>query len=184
MVWINPIQIIIKKDISDVATHQSDRDFGMETLPVKLHTMHAISEELLVLCILGRWPLVMFSYFESSKRSDKCHLRLWCEQNLPMQLQHNASNSWGVIMPTRQSGLGLAWKFKQVRQCQCRTHTEHPCKVTIWCMQLLRSYFIHKSIWPWVRLKIQKGHTNVNIELVRDFDVKNILISIEQIAGN
>ncbi len=27
------------------------------------------------------------------------------------------------------------------------------------------NYHIHKAVWPWARLKVQKGYTKVNIEL-------------------
>ncbi len=31
----------------------------------------------------------------------------------------------------------------------------------------------------WSRLKVQKGHTKVNIKLIQDFDVKKITVNLE-----
>ncbi len=44
------------------------------------------------------------------------------------------------------------------------------CKVTRW-LQFLSCYCIHWVGWPWVVLKVQIGHTKVNIELIQDFDM-------------
>ncbi len=38
----------------------------------------------------------------------------------------------------------------------------------------MQSYRVHKAAWPWASLKVQKGHTKVNVELVRDFYAENI----------
>ncbi len=46
-------------------------------------------------------------------------------------------------------------------------------------MQLLRTYHVHKTIWPWASLKIHKGHTKVNVKLIRDFDVDHITINLQ-----
>ncbi len=50
-------------------------------------------------------------------------------------------------------------------------------------------YHIHKklqdaAIWTWPISKGQKGQTTVNIELVRDFDVENINVKLQNNTGN
>ncbi len=39
-------------------------------------------------------------------------------------------------------------------------------------------------IWTWPSSKVQKGQTKVNIELVRDFDVENISVKLQNNTGN
>ncbi len=34
--------------------------------------------------------------------------------------------------------------------------------------------------WPWANVKVQKGHTMVNIELVQDIDVENTTIKLQK----
>ncbi len=63
------------------------------------------------------------------------------------------------------------------------------CKVTTWCRHILRHYHIHKelqyaAIWTWPSSNGQKGHTKVNIEQVRDFDVENICVKLQKDTGN
>ncbi len=50
-------------------------------------------------------------------------------------------------------------------------------------------YHIHKklqdaAIWTWPISNGQKGATKVNIELVRDFDVENISVKLQNDTGN
>ncbi len=50
-------------------------------------------------------------------------------------------------------------------------------------------YHIHKklqdaAIWTWSISKGQKGQTKVNIELVRDFDVENISVKLQNDTDN
>ncbi len=50
-------------------------------------------------------------------------------------------------------------------------------------------YHIHKklqdaAIWTWPISKVLKGQTKVNIELVRDFDVENISVKLQNDTGN
>ncbi len=75
----------------------------------------------------------------------------------------------------------LVWKFQKVTQRSILRWCgkEHPCKVTTWCMQFLRSYPIHKAAWPWVSLKVQRGHTKI----ILHFDVEYISTKIHD-AGN
>ncbi len=54
------------------------------------------------------------------------------------------------------------------------------------CRQILMHYHIHKelqdtAIWTWPS---SKGHTKVNIALVRDFDVENISVKLWNDTGN
>ncbi len=104
------------------------------------------------------------------------HLRFWCAE----KLLNSAGYSWGVIVFTRWFDLGLAWKLIKVRQCQHWTHLriccgKHTCKVTTWCMQFLRSYLIYKVVWLWVSSKDRKGHTKVNVNHTRDFNVEYVI---------
>ncbi len=50
----------------------------------------------------------------------------------------------------------------------CDVENIDPCilKVKILCMQFLRSYHLHKAVWYKVILKVQKGHTKVNVDLL------------------
>ncbi len=75
---------------------------------------------------------------------------------------------------TKQFDIGLAWKFKKVRQCQCCMLLKfcsgaHPYKVITWCMQFLRRCYIPKTDSPWARLKVQKGCIKVNIKTCSRF---------------
>ncbi len=45
--------------------------------------------------------------------------------------------------------------------------------------QLLRTYDVHKTTWPWASLKVHKSHMKVNVKLVRDFNVGNITINLK-----
>ncbi len=74
---------------------------------------------------------------------------------------------------TWPSSKGQKGQTKVNIQCPRFWCGEHPCKVTTWCMQLLRSYHVHKATWPSASLKVEKGHTKVNMELVQDLDVEN-----------
>ncbi len=46
-------------------------------------------------------------------------------------------------------------------------------------MQLLRTYHVHKTTWPWASLKVHNSHMKVNVKLVRYFDVDNITINLQ-----
>ncbi len=60
---------------------------------------------------------------------------------------------------------------------------EYLCKITKWYRQFLHSYRVHKAAWPLARLKVQKGHTKVNVKLVRDFYVESIQVKLHD-TGN
>ncbi len=51
-------------------------------------------------------------------------------------------------------------------------------------MWRINLYVIDKATWPWVSLRVQKGHTKVNITLLVDFDVENIPIKLSDDTGN
>ncbi len=55
---------------------------------------------------------------------------------------------------------------------------EYLCKITKWYRQFLQSYRVHNAAWPWGSSKVQKGHTKVNVEHVRDFYVENIHVKL------
>ncbi len=109
--------------------------------------------------------------------------------SLPVQLQHDAGNFWGNIIFTTSCKMlpfehDLVQKVKKVRQGSTSNFPsfwcgEYLCKVPTWCMQLLRAYHVHKTTRPWASLKVHKGHTKVNVQLVRDFDVENIPINLQ-----
>ncbi len=57
------------------------------------------------------------------------------------------SNFWGVITFTRQLDLEIVWKFKNGANISTFGEGllrfwcgEHPCKVSMWCMQFQRTY--------------------------------------------
>ncbi len=49
---------------------------------------------------------------------------------------------------------------------------------------MLQSYDVHKAAWLWASLKVWKGHTKVNVELVWDFYVENIHVTLQHDTGN
>ncbi len=53
-----------------------------------------------------------------------------------------------------------------------------------WYCQFLQSYRVHNAAWHWDSLKVQKGHTMINIELIQDFDVENTTIKLQIDTGN
>ncbi len=61
---------------------------------------------------------------------------------------------------------------------------EYLCKITKRYRQFLQSYRVHKAAWPRASLKAQKGHTKVNVELVREFYVENIHLKLQHDRGN
>ncbi len=69
----------------------------------------------------------------------------------------------------------------QHRTCQRFWCGKYLCKVT-WCIQLLRTYHVHKTTWPWASLKVHKCHMKVNVKLIQYFDVDNITINLHDKA--
>ncbi len=61
---------------------------------------------------------------------------------------------------------------------------EYLCKITKWYRQLLQSYRVHNAACPWTSLKVQKGHTKVNVEPVRDLYVENIHVKLQHDTYN
>ncbi len=61
--------------------------------------------------------------------------------------------------------------------------SEYLCKIVKWYWQFLQSYHFQKAAWPWTSLKVQKGHTKVNVELVRDLYVENIHVKLQHDTG-
>ncbi len=74
-------------------------------------------------------------------------------------------------------------RSKRSDKGQHRTRSRFWCeylfKITKWYRKFLQSYRVHKAAWPWASLKVQKGHTKVNVELVRAFDVENIHVKLQ-----
>ncbi len=80
------------------------------------------------------------------------------------------------------------WPSSKGQKSQHRTRPrywcgEYLCKITKWCWQFLQSYCVHKAGWPWDSRKVQKGHTKVNVEFIRDFHVENIHVTLHD-TGN
>ncbi len=111
--------------------------------------------------------LTLFDSFKSSKVNVDIKLisELFVE-NL------STGTSSGVI--AFKSDYKTVWpsvSSKWSHEGQCQLHQwfrdgEHPCKDTTLCMQFLSSYCVHKVVWPRHSLKVQKGRTNVNINLL------------------
>ncbi len=72
----------------------------------------------------------------------------------------------------------------QHRNCLRFWCGEYLCKITKWYRQFLQSYRVHKAAWPSDSLKVQKGHTNVNVKLVRDFYAENIHVKLQHDTCN
>ncbi len=78
--------------------------------------------------------------------------------------------------------------FKRSDKGQHRTplrfwYREYLWKITKWYRQFLQSYRVHKTARSWASLKVQKGHTKVNVELVWDFYVENIHVKLHDIGN-
>ncbi len=61
---------------------------------------------------------------------------------------------------------------------------EYLCKITKRYWQFLQSYRVYKAAWLWDSLKVKKGHTKVNVELVRDFYVENNNVMLQHDTCN
>ncbi len=46
-------------------------------------------------------------------------------------------------------------------------------------MQLLFTYHVHNTTWPWASLNVHKGNIKVNVKLVQYFDVENISVNLQ-----
>ncbi len=80
-------------------------------------------------------------------------------------------------------------RSKRSDKGQYRTHPrfwcgEYLCKIIKWYMQFLQSCRVHKAAWRLASLKVQKGHTKVNVELIWDFYVENIYVKLQHDTGN
>ncbi len=107
--------------------------------------------------------------------------------SLRVQLQHDAGKFWGNIIFARSCKM-LPFKHDLVQKVRQRS-TSNSSEILMWRIslysynmmhvQLLRTYSVHKTTWPWASLNFQKGHTKVNVELVRDFDLGKIAIKLQ-----
>ncbi len=116
--------------------------------------------------------------------------------SLSVQLQHDADKFWCIIIFTRsckmlpfEHDLAVVQKVKKVYKSQHRIcprfwYGKYLSKITKRYWQFLQSYCIHKAAWPWASLKVQKGHTKVNVKLIRDFYVENNHIKLQHDTGN
>ncbi len=117
-------------------------------------------------------------------------------------LEHHSLNSYNM-MQTHSEALSYSqgaarcchlnmpyfkrWKRLDKGQHQTRLRFlcgEYPWKITKRYRQFLKSYSVQKAAWPWASLKVWKGHTKVNVELVRDFYVENIHVKLQHDTGN
>ena len=67
---------------------------------------------------------------------------------------------------------------------QYRTHPrfwyqKHLCEIWKQSGYFFMSYRVHKQSWPWPICQGHRGHTRVNIELVRDFDPRKTSVKFE-----
>ncbi len=113
--------------------------------------------------------------------------------SLPVQLQHDAGKFWCIIIFSRSYKMlpfehDLFQKVEKVKGQHCTRPRfwcgEYLCKITKQYRQFLQSYHVHKAAWPWASLKVQKGHTKVNVELVQTFYVENIHVKLQHDTGN
>ncbi len=133
---------------------------------------------------------------ESLKRSHKGQDQTWLKF---WWLEHHSLNSYNMMQAhfdtlsysqeaARCCHLNMTY-FKRSHKGQHRTHPrfwcgEYFCKITKWYRKFLQSYSVHKGAWPWASLKVRKGQTKVNVELVRDFYAENIDIKLQHDTGN
>ncbi len=115
--------------------------------------------------------------------------------SLPVQLQHGAGKFWCIIIFTRSCKM-LPFEYYLVQRSKKRTdkrqHQTRPrfwcgeylCKITKGYWQCLRSYRVQKAAWPWPSLKVQKGHTKFNVELIRDFYVERVHVKLQHYTCN
>ncbi len=76
-----------------------------------------------------------------TQRSTSNLVKILMRTSLSVKLQHDAGKFWGIIIFTRS--------------CDKGQHQTHPrlwcgkylCKITTWCLQLLRTYRVHKTTW-------------------------------------
>ncbi len=146
------------------------------------------------------WRVIMFTRsfqtllawkFKKVTQSSTSNLAeiLMSRTSLPVQLQQDAGTFWSNIIFTRSCKM-LPFKHDLVQNVRKSNKCQHPpcprfwfgkylCKVTTWCIQLLRTYRVHKTTWPWASLKVHKGHMKVNVKFICDFDVDNITINLQ-----
>ncbi len=114
---------------------------------------------------------------------------LMSRTSLPVQLQHDAGKFWCIIFTRSCKMLPFEHDlFQKVKgQYPIRPKFwcgEYLCKITKWYRQFLQSYRVHKAAWPWASLKVPKGHTKVNVDLVQDCFVENIHVKLQHDTGN
>ncbi len=131
------------------------------------------------------------------------HKAAWPWDSLKVQICHTKVNVYSYNMMQANSD-ALSYSQEAARCChlnmtyfkrskssdkgQYWTHPrfwcgEYFCKITKWYWQFLQSYRVHKAAWPWASLKVQKGHTKVNVEFIQDFYVENIHVKLHD-TGN
>ncbi len=135
--------------------------------------VHGISEELLHSQVI--WLRIILKV----KKGHTLNLAeiLTRRTSLPVKL-HDESTFWGIIIFTRNCKM-LLFEHDVVQKVNIKLVREYLCKIMKRYWQFLQSYRFHKVVWPWASLKVQKGHTKINIQLICDFDVENTTINLQ-----
>ncbi len=112
---------------------------------------------------------------------------------LPVKLQHDAGTFWGIIIFTRNCKMlpfehDVVQKGKKVSQRSTSNLSEilmwrTSCKIMKRYWQFLQIYRFHKAACPWASLKVQKGHTKINIEFIVIFMWRILLSSYNLIQA-
>ncbi len=160
----------------------------MEKRPVKLQ--HGTCNFRVVIAFTMSFDLGLCWKFKKVIQRSTSNLAeiLMRRTSLPIKLQHDAGIILVIIIITWSCKM-LPFEHDLVQRSNRSDKGQHQtcprfwceeylCKVTIWCMQLLRTYCVHKTTWSWASLKVHKGHTKVNVKPVRDFDVEIISINL------
>ncbi len=153
--------------------------------------IHAIYEELSRSQCPPRCCLLE-SLKRSHKGQDQAWLKFWWVEYHSLY-SYNMMQANSDALSYSQEGarcchLNMTY-FKMSDKGQHRTRMrfwcgEYLCKIMKQYREFLQSYCVHKGAWPWASSKVQKGHTKVNVELLRDFYVEKIHIKLQHDTGN
>ncbi len=121
------------------------------------------------------WPRFRLKVHEGQININIKIMRFWCEEH-PCKVI-----TWWMQLLRHYHIHKAAWPHRTHPRFWCG---EYLCKIAKWYRQFLQSYRVHKAAWPWASLKVQKGHTKINVELVRDIYVENTHVKIQHDTGN
>ncbi len=168
-------------------------DFYVENIHVKLHDTGNLRKVIAFTRSSQKLPAWKFIKVTQWSRSNLVEI-LISRTSLPLQVQHDAGKFWCFIIFTSSCKMlpfehDLFQKVKKVRPMS----TSNSSEILMWriCVkfskryrQFLLRYCVHKAAWWWASLKVQKGHTKVNVELIRDLYVQNIHVKLQHNTGN